>query len=268
MGGNTGSWGGAHDRSARKRGATGEVCNLPAVLGDSLALGVAKRYMREADAVADRLIAAGRKVPQGARRTRHLQKVLAATAAVRSPWVLLPPRWVQEDKHAPAEVQGLCLRKRGEHLVPLGLRWDGLWLLEADMPLTVSPHALQRVIQTARTTDPAPIAQMLLTIAAFAMEGSWRDNRGELQGLVLRDMQERVSIWLFSQEPAVDGERLRLRTVIAEEAAGGRYRWVLQQMKKHPDRRVILDERTQWPTRAPGVGRPASAGYPPLASCG
>lgn len=192
---------------------------LPNVLGDALALSLAKQYLAAATTTCDRLWAAGNAVPPGEKAGRYHGKVLRALQKVRSPWVLDEPCIVPAGDGQPAYVTTAGLRATPKGPVVAMLTWcRGKGSGISELPLRLTPHGMQRLIQSIGR-EPAAIIREVQSIGGHLYDIRHDEQAMELHVNYAAEGDAPELLFILDRTP--EDPCYTLRTVIREVSTGG-----------------------------------------------
>jgi hypothetical protein len=181
----------------------------PRVLGDSAALGYAKRYARELDRLYWRVHSLADAVSAPTARSWRKQ-VGKHLRAIKSPW--MDP---EDAKLNDGAYWVYSYALEGGVLVGRIIKYEGLSRKTYLTRLHITMHAFQRLIQTHRTLDRAELKSWLdrLTVEVLDIYG---------QGVLPRQSLNLVIDGADHVFDVVSDRQVVLKTVIGEAALGGK----------------------------------------------
>ena len=223
--------------------------NLPPgqSLGQTLAEGLAGRYMRELDSYANRLIDRAWAVPMSERPGRYLRSIERALRSYPLPWTLdLSISGKRRSRALLATFWGLD----DDELRAKALRLDAHGMGVYPLPVRITKHALGRLLQTYRPETWEELIVVLKDVAITALdaitEGNWVKN---FRSYIRDETDPTVAdVYVFEgvRGPR-GGQQYRLKTAIAEIREGqGTKGYLLQRMRNRGLSSMLSKDGENW----------------------
>lgn len=126
------------------------------VLGDALAKGLVHRWVRDAPADRDRILAT-QSAGSASTPRKALKQILGAIKRIKSPWAIGRTEIIGKRKHARVTVGSLS--PEGERFVAEYIHIDLERTYAVPMGGAVAHHAIQRIAQYFGTDDPKAVVE-------------------------------------------------------------------------------------------------------------
>ena len=142
--------------------------HLPSTLGESAALGLARRYRREILQASQRVLDAGNAVIPGERPGRYFGRLERAITAVNTPWRQAPRTSGQKRARSVMVIIASAIGQRSIGVA--GLNWTGIHHVQIiPLPIEISEHGFARLIQSV-SPDRTELMTWFEHVASFAAE--------------------------------------------------------------------------------------------------
>ena len=211
------------------------------IIGESLANGMAKRYLREMGDTFDRVfcaLAATSGAPVHKNAGKRTRKMLKVVQRLSSPWIVAPPTIIGTKRTQIVLV--VAMRPISEDAGEIvSVYADHSNYRIEPTPMQFTRHSLARLMQTYRSTDRDEIVTTLLALAGQIVDNIEHD--AVFREATFYDVEDddQVVAFILSREPSeakIAGIKnyptLRLKTVIRGANASGKHRHTLNVMRR------------------------------------